>query len=87
MALVVKILGFGCVRCRELEREVRAVVQDQGIAAHIERVEDLMEMLRYRPLALPGLVVNERLVCAGRVPSKAELVQLLKADDNQKMER
>ena len=76
-SLVVKILGVGCAICHDLEREVRAVVQARGIAANAVRVEDFFEMMRYRPLASPALVVNERLVCAGRAPSRAEIVKLL----------
>ena len=77
--LVVKILGAGCVRCRALENEIRMIVERQSIAAHVERVEDFEEMMRYRLLALPGLVINEQLVSAGRVPSRAEIVGFLQA--------
>jgi small redox-active disulfide protein 2 len=76
-SLVVKILGVGCARCHALEHEVRAVVRERGLAAEVVRVEDFFEMMRYRPLASPGLVVNERLVCAGRVPSRDEIVAFL----------
>ena len=75
--LAVKILGVGCARCRALEHAVRAVAQARGIAANIMRVENLIEIMRYHLLASPGLVVNEQLVCAGRVPSRDELVEFL----------
>lgn len=73
----VKILGVGCARCRELEREVRAVVRERGLAVEVVRVEDFFEIMRYRLLATPGLVVNEQVVCAGRMPSRAEIVAWL----------
>ena len=75
--LAVKILGVGCARCRALEHAVRAVAQARGIAANIMRVENLIEIMRYHLLASPGLVVNEQLVCAGRVPSRDEIVEFL----------
>ncbi len=80
--LVVKILGAGCARCHALENEIRMIVERQGIAARVERVEDIDEMMRYRLLAVPGLVINDRLVRAGRVPSRAELVRLLQTESS-----
>jgi N-acetylglucosamine malate deacetylase 2 len=75
--LVVKILGVGCARCYALENEIRLIVTQQGLAARVERVEDIEEMMHYRLLAVPGLVINDQLMCAGRVPSRAELMRFL----------
>ncbi len=81
--IVVKILGVGCSRCHSLEKEIRQIIEREGIKAHVERVEDMKEIMQYRLLAMPGLVINEHLVCAGRVPSRAELIALLQNGANQ----
>ncbi len=81
--LVVKILGVGCSRCHALENEIRRIVERERINARVERVDDMNELLRYRLLALPGLVIDEHLVSAGRVPSRAELTALLRNGANQ----
>ena len=73
----IKILGTGCARCHQLEKTTKEVVKELGIDATIEEVKDMMKIVQYPILTTPGLVVNEKLVCAGRVPTKAELTQLI----------
>lgn len=73
----IKILGVGCARCHQLEKTAREVVKELGIDASIEEVKDMMKIVQYPILTAPGLVINEELVCAGRVPTKAELTQLI----------
>ena len=73
----IKILGSGCARCHQLEKTTKEVVKGLGIDATIEEVKDINKIVEYAVLTTPGLVVNEELVCAGRVPTKAELTQLI----------
>ncbi len=69
----IKILGPGCAKCHQLEKETREVVRELGIDADIEEVKDIAKILEYPILTTPGLVINGELVCSGRVPSKAEI--------------
>ncbi len=85
----IKILGPGCARCQQLEKTTREVVKELGIDTTIEEVKDINRIVDYAVLTTPGLVINEKLVCAGRVPSKAELARLIgdalsKEDKNKK---
>jgi small redox-active disulfide protein 2 len=73
----IKILGPGCARCHQLEKTTREVVKELGIDAAVEEVKDINRIVDYAVLTTPGLVINEELVCAGRVPTKAELTQLI----------
>lgn len=77
--LNVKILGSGCANCKRLEATARKVIQTLGIEAEVEKVTDYAEIMKYPILSTPGLVVNEKLVSAGRIPSEAEIVAWLKA--------
>jgi small redox-active disulfide protein 2 len=70
----IKVLGSGCPNCQRLEAAVRRVVQAQGIEAQIEKVTDFAEMMKYAILAMPGLVINEKLVAAGRIPSDKDIM-------------
>jgi small redox-active disulfide protein 2 len=73
----IKILGSGCARCHQLEKTAREVVKELGIDATIEEVKDINRIVDYAVLTTPGLVINEQVVCAGRVPAKAEVAQLI----------
>ena len=76
--LNVKVLGSGCANCKKLETVVRKVVTDQGLSAQIEKVTDYAEILKWNILATPGLVVNEKVVSTGRIPTESELKNWLK---------
>jgi len=73
----IKILGPGCARCHHLEKTTREVVKELGIDASIEEVKDINEIIAYRFLFTPGLVLNGELVCSGREPTKAEVTQFI----------
>jgi len=73
----IKILGPGCARCHQLEKTIKEAVKELGIDATIEEVKDVMKIVQYPILTTPGLVINEELVCAGRVPTKAELTRFI----------
>ncbi len=61
----IQIIGIGCGACRQLEADVRAVVAEWDLAAEVERVDDLTEILNYRLAALPGLAVDGEVVSMG----------------------
>ena len=60
-----------------MEKTTREVVKELGIDATIEEVKDMMKIVQYPILTTPALVINEELVCAGRVPAKAEVARLI----------
>ena len=76
--LNIKILGSGCANCKHLEETARKVVADLKLEAEFEKVTDRAEILKWPILATPGLVVNDQLVSAGRIPSEAEIAAWLK---------
>jgi len=73
----IKILGPGCVRCQQLEKTTREVVKELGIDAEIEDVKDMKKIMQYPILTTPGLVIDEKLVCSGRVPTKTEVTTFI----------
>jgi small redox-active disulfide protein 2 len=71
--LNIKFLGGGCANCKKLEAVTRHVVENLGIEASFEKVTETSEIMKYPIMSTPGLVVNEKLVCAGRIPSEVEI--------------
>jgi small redox-active disulfide protein 2 len=73
----IKILGAGCPNCKRLERVTHDALDELGIQAKITKVTDMTEILAYNIMATPGLVIDEKVVSYGRVPSKAEVASML----------
>ena len=73
----IKVLGPGCARCHQLEQTTREVVKELGIDAEIEDVKEVKKIMEYPILTTPGLVIDEKLVCSGRVPSKSEVTTFI----------
>ncbi len=72
--LNIKVLGPGCNNCHMVEEAARAAVAALGVQAEFEKVTDRAEFARYGLLYTPGLVINERLVAAGRIPNQNEVM-------------
>ena len=75
--LSIKVLGPGCANCVKVGEIATSAVSNLGIQAQIAKVSDPADIKEYRILATPGLVINEKVVCAGRIPSEAEVVSWL----------
>jgi len=75
--LNVKILGSGCANCKKLEAIARKVIAGMGVEAEVIKVTDYNDIMKYPILSTPGLVVNEKLVSAGRIPSEKEITAWL----------
>jgi len=75
--LTVKILGSGCPNCRRLESETRAALDgaQPGIDYEIVKVTDYMDIVSYGVMSTPALVINEKVVSAGRIPKADQIVQ------------
>lgn len=74
----IKVLGSGCNNCVRLAANAHKAIEILGIDAVVEKVTDYNEIHKYPILATPGLVINDKLVAAGRIPDAAEIVAWLK---------
>ena len=73
----IKVLGTGCPKCKQMTAIVEEVLKETGSEATVEKVEDIMEIMKYNVLSTPVLVIDEEITIKGRVPSKAEVTELL----------
>ena len=71
--IIIKVLGSGCANCKRVEHIVRNVISDMKIEAEVIKVTDYADMMSYSIMSTPGLVINEKLVSTGRIPTPAEM--------------
>jgi small redox-active disulfide protein 2 len=76
--MTIKVLGTGCANCQRLHQNVEAAIAEAGLSATVEKVEGIPEIVAYGVMRTPALVVDEQVILSGRVPSRAELVTLLR---------
>jgi len=76
--MIIKILGTGCISCRNLEKNTKAAIEELGLDASVEKVENIMDIMKYNVLRTPALVVDEKVVVMGRVPNVEEIKKFLK---------
>lgn len=79
--MVIKILGTGCAKCKELEAKAKEAVAKSGKFASVEKVEDIQKIMEYGVMSTPGLVINDKVVSTGKVLSVDEIVKLIKEND------
>ncbi len=77
--MIIKVLGSGCAKCQQLEKNTKEAISELGIDAQLEHVKDINKIMEYPILTTPGLVIDEKLVCSGKVASKDEVIRYLTA--------
>jgi len=77
--LSIKVLGPGCANCRKLEQIAHEAVAALGIEAEISKVTDMQQIIAYDVLKTPGLVINEKLVSSGRIPTPQSVAEWIRA--------
>ncbi len=75
--MLIQVLGTGCTRCKTLYEMVQKAVQETGVDALVEKVEDIQTILAFEILMTPGLVINGEVKTAGRLPSAEEIKRLI----------
>jgi small redox-active disulfide protein 2 len=75
--MIIKVLGSGCPKCRKLEANVRKAVAEMNIEATVEKVKEINDIVEYGVMSTPALVIDEKVIITGRVPSVEEIKKLL----------
>ncbi len=79
--LEIKILGAGCVLCNSLENEVMEVLSEMNLTADLEHVRDVEQIAKYIVQGTPALIINGKVMCSGRTPSKNKIRKWLEETD------
>ena len=75
--LTIKVLGLCCANCKRLEQIAKQVVNNMSIEAEIIKVTEYPDIMKYNLLSTPGLVINDKVVSSGRIPTPAEVTTWL----------
>jgi small redox-active disulfide protein 2 len=75
--MLIQVLGTGCAKCKTLHEIVKKAVEETGIDAMIEKVEDFQKIMTFEILMMPGLVIDGHVKVAGRLPKLEEVKKLI----------
>lgn len=76
----IKVLGPGCANCQKVEEMVKAAVKELGIDAKIQKVTDILEIMKLSP-STPGIIVNGKLKHKGKpLPTPDKVKELIKEE-------
>ena len=77
----IKVIGEGCEKCDKLYENTCLAVKELGLEASIDKVEDLMDIVRLGVMTTPSVMVDGKLIISGRVPKVKEIIKLLNLSD------
>jgi len=69
----IKILGTGCAKCKQTEAVIRETLDEIGVSANVEKIEDIEQIMTYDVMSTPAVVLDEKVMIRGKVPSKDEI--------------
>jgi small redox-active disulfide protein 2 len=73
----IKVLGTGCAKCKSLEKLTNDTIAELGISATVEKVEDIYKIMQFGVMSTPALVIDKKVMFSGRLPSAAELKEII----------
>ena len=73
----IKVIGEGCEKCDKLYENTCLAVKELGLEASIDKVEDLMDIVRLGVMTTPSVMVDGKQIISGRVPKVKEIIKLL----------
>jgi len=76
--MIAKVLGAGCPKCKALETKLNEIRGNNALKFEIEKVTQLKDIMNYGVMMTPGLVIDDQVKCAGKIPNDEQLLQWLK---------
>lgn len=74
----IKVIGTGCEKCDRLYANVQEALKITGRVAEVEKIEDLMEIVKLGVMTSPSVMIDGKLVVSGRVAKPDELAKIMK---------
>lgn len=73
----IKVLGPGCAKCKKTQQTVEKAVEESGKNIKVTKVDDIMKIMEYGVMRTPAIVVNEKVLLSGKIPSKNEIMEII----------
>lgn len=73
----IQILGTGCPKCKLLFANAEAAIQSAGIEAQLEKIEKIVDIMKFGVMSTPALVVDGAVKCVGKVLSPDDIKKYL----------
>ncbi|RJQ66452.1 MAG: thioredoxin family protein [Desulfobacteraceae bacterium] len=73
----IKVLGPGCPKCQQTEKNVKEAVAESGVTASVEKVTDVMKIAGYGVFGTPAVVVDGEVKSVGKIPKKEDVLSWL----------
>ncbi len=74
----IKVLGSGCKNCQKLYENANCAIEEMKTEGNVEKVTEFSEIAKYNVMKMPALVVDGKVVSSGRIPSKQEIIEILR---------
>ena len=78
--MTIKILGTGCVNCKKLQALTEEALEEMGVEATVEKVEDMKQIMGYGVMKTPAIVINNKVKAYGRIPGKDEIKKFIQSE-------
>ena len=72
--MIIKVLGGGCQNCQKTKELAQKAIGELGVEAQIESVSDIADIMAYGVMSTPAVVIDEKVVHSGGVPSYEQMV-------------
>lgn len=73
--MIIKVFGPGCAKCAEAENNARAAAADSGKDITVQKISDFKEMMSHGIMSTPAVMIDDKIMCKGRAPSKTEILE------------
>jgi small redox-active disulfide protein 2 len=73
----IKVLGTGCANCKATIALIEQVAKARQVDVHVEKVEELRDIMGYGVMSTPGVVIDGKVVHAGGIPARDKIEQWL----------
>ncbi len=73
----IQVLGTGCANCKQLTANAEKAVAELGLGVPVEKVEEIREIMKFKVMSTPALVVDGKVVSAGKLLASDEVKRIL----------